>query len=547
MKKILGIVRASTEKQETDSQKKELIQFLNGYGFRDEEIEIIEVAGASARKKNDKYLQMLEDIKRIILNSPTIDSVGLWSLDRLGRVDDSLVEMKNWFEKNKVQVYCKSPSFTLFNDEGRVSDSADITFNVFAAIIKTQTQDIFNKFSRGKARNSKNMKFNGGFIIKFGYKLDENNYIVPNYDKTLPNDMSEAELVKLFFKMYSSGEWSVNKLCAELDARGYKQREGREIKHQFVNNILSDTSYIGYSDKKNSHRKYEPIIDEAIFQTVQNIKKGSQKLSTNATKNFFLGTKLITCPYCGYHYRSANRQYQCTTHLEDNRTHQKNCTESKSISVKVMDTLIWRHTVMEHIGYLKFLDKEGVKEYENEIRIVDSTISELNKKLEKNEIKKKRAVITWNDGDFTDAEYRERMAKIKSEKQVIQNEIKNKEERRKELENQIESIKNGDTLGVFSKMALEALDETNYEIRRKLVIQHISGIGVRNTEHEGRKKQLINIVTKRGAVFTYLYDSTYNNLDKSKMLLVWNPYKDSWESDKPLEEETIRKLLAEVE
>ena len=80
---------------------------------------------------------------------------------------------------------------------------------------------------------------------------------------------------------------------------------------------------------------------------------------------------------------------------------------------------------MEHIGYLKFLDKEGVKEYENEIRIVDSTISELNKKLEKNEIKKKRAVITWNDGDFTDAEYRERMAKIKSEKQVIQNEIKN--------------------------------------------------------------------------------------------------------------------------
>ena len=96
-------------------------------------------------------------------------------------------------------------------------------------------------------------------------------------------------------------------------------------------------------------------------------------------------------------------------------------------------------------------------------------------------------------------------------------------------------------------MALEALDETNYEIRRKLVIQHISGIGVRNTEYEGRKKQLINIVTKRGAVFTYLYDSTYNNLDKSKMLLVWNPYKDSWESDKPLEEETIRKLLAEVE
>ncbi|WP_337385905.1 recombinase family protein [Prevotella sp.] len=77
-KKILCIVRASTERQETESQKKELIEYCITKGFSLEEIDYIEVAGASARKLNKKYIQMLEDIKATLLTSPTIKAVALW-------------------------------------------------------------------------------------------------------------------------------------------------------------------------------------------------------------------------------------------------------------------------------------------------------------------------------------------------------------------------------------------------------------------------------------------------------------------------------------
>lgn len=50
-KKILAVIRVSTESQETESQKKELVDFILSLGkFQEEEIEFIEVCGASAVK-----------------------------------------------------------------------------------------------------------------------------------------------------------------------------------------------------------------------------------------------------------------------------------------------------------------------------------------------------------------------------------------------------------------------------------------------------------------------------------------------------------------
>ena len=59
MKKILAILRVSTEEQEIESQKVELGTFIKSKGFGDEEIEWLEAKGASARSLNKKYLVSL--------------------------------------------------------------------------------------------------------------------------------------------------------------------------------------------------------------------------------------------------------------------------------------------------------------------------------------------------------------------------------------------------------------------------------------------------------------------------------------------------------
>ena len=142
MAKVLCIVRSSTEAQEIESQKKELIEFCKTKGFADGDMLFIEAQGASARSLNKKYLQMLESIKSTILNDSEIKSVAVWALNRLGRVESKLHEMKEFFVKNRIQVYCKDPSFKLLKEDETEETTGSMMISVYAAMVKIDTEEM---------------------------------------------------------------------------------------------------------------------------------------------------------------------------------------------------------------------------------------------------------------------------------------------------------------------------------------------------------------------------------------------------------------------
>ena len=78
MKKILCVIRTSTIRQEIESQKSDMVNFLLSKGYQEEEIEWLVSKGASARSINKAYLEMLETIKRTIQNTPTIKCCAVW-------------------------------------------------------------------------------------------------------------------------------------------------------------------------------------------------------------------------------------------------------------------------------------------------------------------------------------------------------------------------------------------------------------------------------------------------------------------------------------
>lgn len=283
-----------------------MLEFCISRGFKEEDIEWIEVAGASARKQNEKYVQMIALIKSTILNNPDIKNCALWHLNRLGRVDSILVEMKNWFIENHIQVYVKNPSLTLLNSDGSVNSGTEIAWGLFATMVKQDTEEIFAKMRRGKKRNSEQMKFNGGCETRFGYRVDNSGYIVP--------DVKESKLVKLIYDEYVTGKWSAIKLAKELKSRGIKQRNDKDITWIFVSKVLSDTAYIGYTDNDNakSHRKFTPIIDQDIWEKVKMIRENHIfKRTSKESKRTSFGVGVLKCSCCGSHYIANDKYYVC--------------------------------------------------------------------------------------------------------------------------------------------------------------------------------------------------------------------------------------------
>ena len=70
------MVRASTEKQSVEDQHNEMAEFCRAEGYADEDMVWIEDKGASAAKVNEKYRQMIEDVKLAINCKKPVEFLG---------------------------------------------------------------------------------------------------------------------------------------------------------------------------------------------------------------------------------------------------------------------------------------------------------------------------------------------------------------------------------------------------------------------------------------------------------------------------------------
>lgn len=514
MKTILCVIRTSTEEQETASQKKDILEFCISRGFKEEDIEWIEVAGASARKQNEKYVQMIALIKSTILNNPDIKNCALWHLNRLGRVDSILVEMKNWFIENHIQVYVKNPSLTLLNSDGSVNSGTEIAWGLFATMVKQDTEEIFAKMRRGKKRNSEQMKFNGGCETRFGYRVDNSGYIVP--------DVKESKLVKLIYDEYVTGKWSAIKLAKELKSRGIKQRNDKDITWIFVSKVLSDTAYIGYTDndKAKSHRKFTPIIDQDIWEKVKMIRENHIfKRTSKESKRTSFGVGVLKCSCCGSHYIANDKYYVCYKKKNTSKFNGA-CTDAARIRTDVFDELIWDIASTIHIGYLQNLDEKSITQYESEKAVLLQKMNESNNLLMKLTERKKRVVNLYADGELTEAEFKEKKGKLIADHIHHQNKMLEYGYEINRIDRTIADIRKPSKERIMETF-LDVMNEGNRLKCKEIILKHIKVAYLGNVVENGKKSVRIEIEANNGTKYTFLQHKTRNDA-KQNNLYVWS-------------------------
>ncbi|MBE6755390.1 MAG: recombinase family protein [Ruminococcaceae bacterium] len=91
--------------------------------------------------------------------------------------------------------------------------------------------------------------------VRFGHKKAiENGRVVGNnriygYEKQkckLIINESEAEMVRIIFELYGTGDYSLNKIANILYEKGYRSRAGKKIEHNTVGGILQNPKYKGF-------------------------------------------------------------------------------------------------------------------------------------------------------------------------------------------------------------------------------------------------------------------------------------------------------------
>lgn len=492
--KILAVLRASTIKQELDSQKMELEKFCQSKGF--DEIEWLAVKGASARKANSEYLQLLEDIKSTIINK-NIKYVAFWSLDRLGRIESYLMLMKEWFTKNAIQVYVNNPSLTLLNEDGTPNAGASIAWSVFASIVAFQTEEMMRQMKRTRDRNATYNKFNGGLDVKVGYVLNDERYVV------VDEEDEGYKLVQLIFNEYATGKFSEISLTKELSERGITKPNGKPLDSRFIHKVLSDESYIGgHSKGVVTDRTYIPIISEVIWNKCQEIKKGNISGDiTKQVKHISFATKIAKCPCCGSNMTADKTHYRCFRTYKKDPTITK-CENKVNTKIEILDGILWKIASMLHIDYITDIKATDKEKFQEDLVILRQKIEEKQRILKSVPNQKMRVQEGYENGIYTQTEYKNKLSQIDEKYKDIQTTINNY----KAQENQIKDyIKGTDDIDAeierFIDIANSVFEEEDLEEMNKIVHQHIELVIIKKVEN----KQHIYIKTKKGGEWNLMF------------------------------------------
>ena len=498
-KKILAVIRVSTETQETESQKKELVDFILSLGkFQEEEIEFIEVCGASAVKMNDKYLQMLQSIKDKITESDTIRSVAFWHLNRLGRNEKAIVDMKTWFIDNRIQVYVKNPSLTLLDDMGNVDNGANIAWGVFAAMVAYDTKEIKEKTMRGRKRSVEDGKVQSGNAM-FGYAKDKNGYII------IDEEGGTADTIRNIFQMYLDGK-STLYIYETLSKRGKLEvKKDDFIGKRCINNILSNVSYCGrvrngkkVSEGKNQGKeygktttKYPAIISEEIFDKVAAIRKSRQHEKIE-TGNVYFGKSIIR-----YIDGDKTDKLFPTLSTATYWSARIGC----SISINVIDSILWEESKKAKLVAMNTQSEEHKTQLERYLKDVAMKIDTSEKIIIDYEKKIERINDLYIDGAITKDKFNQKRSELSRRMEDEKNYLHQYKEQRVSLVRQLESIGKGGTNCTMADVeCIAQTDNEKYEIIHEMIGKVI-------ITKEGDKK-IISLINPKDCQFTntYIYE-----------------------------------------
>ena len=324
--------RVSTGKQATSDlsipdQIAQCERFCEGRGW--EVVKPFIDAGVSATSDNRPEFQAM--IAETCSREKPFDVILVHSQSRFARSVFDLLNYKRKLEKNGVEL------ISITQDMGN-SDQSDFMYTMMGAMDEHHSKETSKHVKRSMIENAKQGFWNGS-RPPFGYQTYIAETRGQKAKKKLEIATSEAEIVRLIFKLYTqgdgqSGPLGLRRIADYLNKRGISNRDAKPFRIQFLQTILRNTAYITkhFFNKNNSktkqHRPCEEwvafetprIVDDYVFQLAQDKldKQNPLKTPPRLTSSNVLLTGIAHCDDCGSPLRiytgkgNRYRYYKCS-------------------------------------------------------------------------------------------------------------------------------------------------------------------------------------------------------------------------------------------
>lgn len=386
--KTIAICRVSTNKQEIESQIKELKTFILADGVKEKDITWVTGRGVSAVKEDDRFKQNIQEVNRLI-ESGKYDCVYAWELSRIARRRVTLDLLIENLVKHHVQLKIKTPNLYLLNPDGSVNYGMELSITLFSTLAEQEMKDKKERFRRGKDRLKQEGKYLGG-QLQYGYKLDK--------EKRIIIDEEQAKVIRYTYECYATGEYTIGTLTKHLHELGYN------IDSTWAHRVLINENF--------HNGKYPQIITKQLFEDTKKIREKNRTSAPMTSKHYHFANRLAKCPHCGYGYSTVGDLYKCV-----------NCKDGKLISIKHLDGMLW--LIAKTLEYQNLLNDRNTttKAIAKKKAELEKKINGVGSRTAKTEKARERAKECVVEGIITIEEYKARIAKIDSEAKDIDRQV----------------------------------------------------------------------------------------------------------------------------
>lgn len=295
MNTALIYARVSTEEQAEEGQSIETQIRLCKKWAKDNDYKVADIYKDEGKSATNLNRPALQDLLARCKDDISIDAILVQDTDRLARNTLDHLTIKAVLKKKNIIIISISQPMIDDSPEGNLIDTILASVNTF------QSQLTGRKTSKVLEEKAKMGWYPGG-RPPLGYMNAENPNPTCTLDKRIVVLNPEvAPYIKQMFEMYSGGNHSVKYLADWLNKKGIRSVTGGSMHPSSVDNYLNDTFYIGRFlwNGKIYQGKHEKLIDEGLFNKIQEILgERNQHASRKRIHNFLL-SGFVYCTDCG--------------------------------------------------------------------------------------------------------------------------------------------------------------------------------------------------------------------------------------------------------
>ena len=529
--RVTYYARVSTTREEQEGSIEHQIEFFTDMIKRNPHWTFIDgyvdrIRGESVANR-ENFLRMIDDGK-----AGKFDLILTKEVSRFARnTIDSLTYTRELL-RSGVGVY--------FQNDGicTIDTDSELRLTIMSSIAADEVRKLSERVHWGQKRSIESGRVMGNNRM-YGYnKVDCKLIIVEK----------EAEMVRLIYKLYATGDYSTRKIANILKEKGYKSRSGTDLSPNTICGILQNPKYKGYYcgnkvriiDYRTKQQKFLPeeewvqykdesgeivpaIVSEELWDRCDSIFKERSIAIKNHGRSFKDRSPLTGKIYCKADGSAYWRTSYSNSVQKGDTTYQWICSSKKKSgakSCKSFAIMEWElYGILSELFKVlvsdidKYVD-DFIELYKQTAPDNKSEINKLNQQIQALHSKKSRLLDLYMDNSLSKSDFTFKNDELDSE-------IKNRTELLQQLESstttqeqELKSIEIKKTiLDIFKNqddlISKECIDDLIKEVIYKIEVTPISDTSMN-----------IDVILKNGNQSSKLYNKEYRCSDIIRHLMI---------------------------